>query len=104
MKAVGLVLIVIGLLAGASTGASGARPAQRGASDAEKFGTAIGGALFSLLCVIGGAALALSGQKKKKGDGSYQRPDPTEPSKASRAAPRFRLYHNQRRVPSGPTV
>ena len=73
MKALGIVLIVFGVMAGASTASLNMQAEAKGAPQAERLGQAIGGSLCSLTLVIGGFFLARSGDKKSSG--KYRPPD-----------------------------
>ena len=67
MKALGIILIVFGVLAGASTASLNMQAEAKGAPPAERIGQAIGGALCSLTLVIGGFLLARSADQKSSG-------------------------------------
>jgi len=65
-SALGIVLIVFGVLAGASAASMNMNAEAQKLPPAERLGQAIGGALCSLTLVGGGFFLALSGGKKVK--------------------------------------
>ena len=66
-SALGIVLIVFGVLAGASAASMSMSPQAQKLSSAERLGQAIGGALCSLTLVGGGFLLARSGGKSTRG-------------------------------------
>ena len=64
MKALGIVLIIFGVMAGASTASLNMQNEAKGMPPAQRLGQAIGGALCSLTLVGGGFLLARSADKK----------------------------------------
>jgi hypothetical protein len=67
MKSVlGIVLIVMGVLAGASAASMNMKAETQKIPPAERLGQAIGGSLCSLTLVVGGFLLARSGDRKPK--------------------------------------
>jgi len=74
MKAVGILLIVFGLFAGAGAASMNMKNQAQGKPQAERLGEAIGGALCSLTLVVAGAILAWMSDRKPP-EGGYRRPD-----------------------------
>ena len=64
MKALGIVLIVFGVMAGVSTASLNMQNEAKGMPQAERLGQAIGGSLCSLTLVLGGFFLARASDKK----------------------------------------
>ena len=71
-QAAGVMLIVFGLLAGASTASLNVRAEKAGKPARERFFESVGGALCCLTLVVPGFILALAGGKKS--DGKYRPP------------------------------
>jgi hypothetical protein len=74
MKAIGILLIVFGLFAGAGAASMNMNNEAKNQPQAERLGEAIGGALCSLTLVVTGAILAWMSDRKPPGDG-YRRPE-----------------------------
>lgn len=73
MKAFGIVLIVFGLMAGASAASLNMQAEKAGKPQRERFLEGVGGALCSLTLVGGGTLLAWLGGRKPSEDG-YRKP------------------------------
>lgn len=74
MKAIGIVLIVFGMLSGVSTASLNMKNEAQKMPQAERFGQAVGGALCSLTLVGGGVLLAWMAGRKPV-EGGYRRPE-----------------------------
>lgn len=74
MKALGILLIVFGLMAGAGAASMNMKNEAQRKPQAERLGEAIGGALCSLTLVVAGAFLAWKSDRKPP-EGGYRRPD-----------------------------